>query len=168
MGQNSKNIDFWLYKAGQSHQAQGVINGLKKVVKIYEDRGFKLDTIHSDNEFYIEKVKEEFTDINFDFRARDEHDGIIERSIKTVKEHGRCIYHNMLYEYYTHLMTQTLIENVVYWLNAFSNKNGVSKTIRKKLHRGENHLDFWKICNFLYFLQLSFVFHNFFVIKLFF
>ena len=56
-----------MIQVGQSRQAKGVINGLKKAGKTHEDRGFKVDTTHSDNELNIEEVKEEFSEIDFDF-----------------------------------------------------------------------------------------------------
>ena len=59
-------------------------------------------------------------------KAKNEHDGMIERAVRTVKERCRCACHNVPYSKYTKLMVTSLIESTLYWLNEFVTK-GISK-----------------------------------------
>ena len=65
--------------------------------------------------------------INLEITGRDEHDGPIERSVRTVKERSRCVCHSVPYRWYTKLMISSMVENVVHWLNAFPFK--ISQTM---------------------------------------
>ena len=62
-------------------------------------------------------------------RATNEHDGFIERSVQTIKEHVRSMCHSVPYKRFTKLMVNSLIDRVVYWLNAFTPANGISCTL---------------------------------------
>ena len=64
-------------------------------------------------------------------RAKNEHYGMIERAVRTVKEKCRCACHNVPYSKYTKLMVTSLIESTLYWLNAFAIKGSsrVSDTL---------------------------------------
>ena len=61
--------------------------------------------------------------------AAGEHVGPIERSIQNIKERARCMTHAVPYKRYTKLMTRSMIQGVVHWLNCFPSKNGVSDTV---------------------------------------
>ena len=61
--------------------------------------------------------------------ATKEHVGVIEGSIRTVKERCRCITHTVPFKRYTKLMTTSLVECATYWLNAFLSKNGITGNI---------------------------------------
>ena len=57
------------------------------------------------------------------------HIGGIERSIRVIKERALCMCHSVPYKKYPKLMTISLIGSVIYWLNHFPSKNGVSQTL---------------------------------------
>ena len=57
--------------------------------------------------------------------ASNEHSPKIERSIRTIKERVRTIYHSIPYTRYTQLMTKSLEYTVMQWLDSFPNAVGV-------------------------------------------
>ena len=53
----SEGVNFLTVEPGRSRKATGVVAGLQKVVSTYELRGFKVQCIHSDNKFNVNKIK---------------------------------------------------------------------------------------------------------------
>ena len=79
----------------------------------------------------------------FEIYAANEHVGVIERGIRTVKDRTRSTVHGLPYIYYTRLMVKHLVARMVEMLNAFPSKNGVSDTISPtELVLGKNKFDF--------------------------
>jgi len=101
--------------------------GIDKVTKRFTQRGFKIAAYNGDNEF--EKVREHVSPTPLNIVARNEHVGIIKRSVRTVKEQVRCSCHGIPYKHITKLMTQSIVESSITWLNAFPEKEGASKTL---------------------------------------
>ena len=54
--------------------------------------------------------------------AADEHIGGIERQLRMIKERARCATHNLPYRIFPRIMTISLMEDKVKWLNAFLTK----------------------------------------------
>ena len=82
--------------------------------------------------------------------AKNEHVGIIECPIFTIKERARAKCHAISFKIYKVLMTRSLIEGVVDLLNRFPSKYGVSGTLssstilegRPKLDMEQKKTDF--------------------------
>ena len=53
----------------------------------------------------------------------------IERSIRTIKEQVQLITHGLPYKKFPVIMTETLVESVVYFLNQFPNKNAIDPNL---------------------------------------
>ena len=98
------------------------------MVQKYNRRGLKITDYHGDNDFDLEELPE-LLGADEHICASDEHIGGIERSIRVIKERARCMCHSVPYKKYPKLMTISLIESVIYWLNHFPSKNGVSQTL---------------------------------------
>ena len=77
----------------------------------------------------MEALKSAIKPMKLEITGRDEHDGVIERSVRVVKDRTRCTCHLVPYNYYTRLMTNSMIEDVIFWLNAFPFKSGISQTM---------------------------------------
>ena len=125
----SKNINFLTVQNLPSRKASEITKGLQEVLNIYHARGFNISSLHGDNEFNVDSIKESLLPVIMQVCARNEHVGIAERSIRTIKDRARSICHSLPYKRFTKLMTTRLIENTVYWLNAFPSANGISNTI---------------------------------------
>ena len=69
--------------------------------------------IHSNNEFDIESLKNELQPISMHFYAKNEHVGIIENGIKTIKYRVRCMCHETPYKRFEKFMACSLAEGEV-------------------------------------------------------
>ena len=61
--------------------------------------------------------------------AKNEHVGIIEWSICTIKKHARATFRAISFKKYTSLITGSLIKVLVELLNSFLSKDGMSDTL---------------------------------------
>ena len=101
--------------------------GIDKVTSKFTQRGFDITAFNGDNEF--EKLREHVSPTPLNIVGRGEHVGTIERSVRTIKERVRCSCQGIPYKRITKLMTRSIVESSVTWLNAFPAKEGVSKTM---------------------------------------
>ena len=62
-------------------------------------------------------------------KSTEKHYGIIEISIHTVKGRGGITCHYVPYINFTNLMTNSLDQGTIYWINEFPSNNGFSNTI---------------------------------------
>ena len=122
----SRNIHFRSVSRTRSRSAREHSRHLSTVINKYEIRGFEVVQIEGDNEFDNETVRTTIAPRHLMIAGRDEHVGPVERSIRTIKERARCTCHALPYKRYTTIMIQSLIENVVYWLNNFPAEDGIS------------------------------------------
>ena len=68
--------------------------------------------------------------------------GIIERSIRTVKERFRSTCNGIPYKWITILMVRSLVEGIIDVVNAFPSKNGISSTLSPStIVEGKPNLD---------------------------
>ena len=125
----SKNINFLSVQYCKSRSGYTIKQGLKYVKSKYEHRGFVVQHLHADNEFNIDGLENILKGTKIHIYAAKEHVGIIERSIRTIKERCRCISHAMPFKRHTKLMTKTMIEFVVSRLNAVPANDGISDTL---------------------------------------
>ena len=120
----SSKVDFLTVQTGENRTTNSILKGLKRVVNTYEKRGFTITDLHADNEFDIETLKENLEPINTHIYGKLEHVGTIERSVRTVKDRCRGLCHALPFKRYTKLMVHSLVENAVYWINAFPSETG--------------------------------------------
>ena len=99
-------------------------SGLNKVINLYKSRGLEVDTIHCDNDF--ECLREELRSITLNIAAAEEHVGMIERSIRTVKEGTRSQIQFLPYIKYARNM---IVGCVLFSINSFNNKIGMCKLL---------------------------------------
>jgi hypothetical protein len=85
-------------------------------------RGFKIVAFNGDNEF--EALREHLSPTPLNVVARGKHVGPIERLVRTIKERVRCSCQSLPYKKITRLMTRSIVESSVTWLNAFPAKEG--------------------------------------------
>ena len=138
----SGKLNFLSVQYLQSRRLTEVISGLDVVICKYEERGFKITDIHGDPEFDSDILRNAFPEKKFHIYTQGEHVGIVERSIRTIKERGRCICHALPYKRISRLMTRSVVNNSVKWLNAFPSDDGISSTLSpRNLVEGKNKPD---------------------------
>ncbi|KAG7372416.1 reverse transcriptase RNA-dependent DNA polymerase [Nitzschia inconspicua] len=91
---------------------------------MYENRGFTVTDIHTDNEF--ECLRADVAPIVLNVTDADDHVGEVERSIRTIKERVRAAVNGMPYRRLPNLMIRELVRGVVTALNILPARDGVS------------------------------------------
>ena len=122
-------INFLTVQHCQSRSKQHIIGGISTVLYIYKQRGFNITELHGDNEFNMADLESAIRPAHLIIAPKEAHVGTIERSIRTIKERVRCMYHAVPYTRITKLMTKYMIENAVKCLNSFPSKGSVSTTL---------------------------------------
>jgi hypothetical protein len=97
------------------------------VVSQYTQRSFEIVAFNGNNEF--ETLRKHLSPTLLNIVGRGEHVGPIERPVRTIKERVRCSCQSLPYKKITRLMTWSIVESSVTWLNAFPAKGGASKTM---------------------------------------
>ena len=146
----SSKINFLTVQTGETRNTQSITKGLKAVINTYTTRGFTITDLHGDNEFDITTLKSELQPINTRIYGTEEHVGVIERSVQTVKEQCRALCHSLPYKRYTKLIVHSLVENSIYWLNSFPSADGAHNHLslativlgRGKLNFSKKHIAF--------------------------
>jgi hypothetical protein len=116
----------------------------KKIIQLYEQRGFQVMDIHADNEF--ECIRDDIRPVNMDTVPVDEHVGEIERSIRTTKERTRCTIHGLPYQRYTKAMIIDLVNTCTRSLNQIPAQDGISDRISPlTLVTGKGNIDYNKL-----------------------
>jgi hypothetical protein len=139
----TSKVNFITATPMKSRSTNAVINTIDSVLNTYWSRGFDITIVHSDNKFNIKELKEFLSPTIVTIYGRNEHVRVIERCIRVIKERARCTCHSIPYHFYTKLMIQVLVATVVKWLNAFPNKNGISRTMSpSSIVEGKTNPDF--------------------------
>ena len=103
----SRDLRFGTVEFLPNRQEQTVAGALKRVINIYERRGFKVAFVHADPEF--EPLDKHLPHQQFNFCAGDEHVPDIERYIRTVKDRVRSAYNLLPFRYVPRLVVIRLV-----------------------------------------------------------
>ena len=110
------------YKRGPSD----IINGIEKVLNVFRNRGFKVNTINADNEF--QKLEHKVT-AHVEICAAGQHIPRIERGIRFMKDRTRCYWVTLPFKKVPKIMVDECLTMVTSCTNDFPNKNGISNTM---------------------------------------
>jgi hypothetical protein len=132
------------YKRGP----KAIIAGLKKVLDAYTACGFEIMAINGDNEFtkIVGKVGPPC--------AANEHIDMIERSIRTLKEHMHCTWNPLPYRKTPKIAVNKCVYDITSIQNDFLHKYGISHDIspaaivlaRPKLNCSNRKISFGACC----------------------
>ena len=125
----SEKINFLTVEYLPTKNAATIIGSILDTKRIYNARHFEINHIKADNEFSFHELQKNVLPTKIHICKKGAHIGGAERSIRVIKERARCMCHSVPYKRYTKLMTVSLIESVIYWLNHFPSKNGVSQSL---------------------------------------
>ena len=105
---------------------------INKILEIetnqYLDRKLEIPNYHGNNEFDISKLHDLIQPVTINIYDKDKHFGPIERSVLTVKESRRSVYHSVSYRRTPKLMTTSLVKGVNNWL-IFLSTDGIPETM---------------------------------------
>ena len=108
------------YKKGA--KKDDILNGINKVIKLYQSRGLIVEQIHGDNEF--ECIREDIRPVLLNISAADEHVSMIERSIRTIKDRTRSQVQYLPYNKYPRTL---VIGCVIFVVKMLNNEVGMCK-----------------------------------------
>ena len=124
-------------------QDEKTTSNLTKVLQLYSQGGFHVQTILMDMEF--DKIKDLIPMINVNISAANEHVAEVEQRIRTIKERCRGIMGTLPFTYIPQQLIMGLVQFVTMWLNAFPCKTGISRkwSPREIICRHQNSI--WSI-----------------------
>ncbi|KAG7347353.1 reverse transcriptase RNA-dependent DNA polymerase [Nitzschia inconspicua] len=120
----SRDIRFRTVAPIEDRSKRSILRESLGVIDMYENRGFTVTDIHTDNEF--ECLCADVAPIVLNVTAADDHVGEVERSIRTIKERVRAAVNGMPYRRLPNLMIRELVRGVVTALNILPARDGVS------------------------------------------
>jgi hypothetical protein len=101
----------------------------KKIISIYNGRGFKIEQAIMDKEF--EPIRGHLADmqVGLNVAGRNEHVPKIESYIRTVKKSCRAAYSTLPFSKIPAILVIEMVDAAVFWLNTFPYLRGVSKVL---------------------------------------
>jgi hypothetical protein len=118
--------------------------GIRRIMDLYSCRGFQVGAVLIDNK--LEKLSVLIPILIVNTTVAKVHVPEVERCICLIKECRRGILNNLPFEKMPQIMLIELIYHVVFWLNTFPTKSGVSKMILPCKIVYRHKLDFAKHC----------------------
>jgi hypothetical protein len=126
----SRDIQFTTIEKLSSKVAPMLAQGILKVANLYKRRGFFVDLCLGDNEFEGVRATLQNHGIKLNTCAPNEHVPEVERKIRTVNERVRRVITNLPFNTLPPaIIVHAVVFSVMWWLNYFPPKGGISKTI---------------------------------------
>ena len=117
--QNQRKVT---YKRGPSD----IINGIEKILRLLNNRGFKTPIINADNEF--SKLEGKLS-THIEICGAGQHIPRIERGIRTIKDRVRCFWVSLPFKKAPKIMVDECLHMVITCINSLPQKNGISDTL---------------------------------------
>ena len=143
----SRNIKFITAEYVATRTAKNLSIHMDRVTQVYKRAGFNVRTILMDGEF--EKIMDLMLQVVCNMTAAKEHVSKAARNIRTLKEHTWGIIGTLPFEYIPRRLKMEIIYFVVFWLNAFPVKTGVSSVHSPRELLVRCMLDYAKHCRVL-------------------
>jgi hypothetical protein len=122
----STNIHYGTIKALDSMKIQVMEQEIERIIKLYAVRGFHVKFILVDIQFKSIKDRGIVSAV-VNVVGKGEHVPSIERFIRVIKERCRCYYAMLPFDVLPRLMVIHLLTTVMFYINAFVWKKGVSQ-----------------------------------------
>ena len=124
-----------------------ILECLKKVISIYNSRGFYVQYILADGEFrhMSGDIVSEFK-CQFNCTGTGEHVPEAERGVRTIKERIRCVVTTLPYKMIPQIFQISLMKFVKFWINSLPQENSILPNICSKAIMTRQFPDFEKHC----------------------
>ena len=126
-----------------------LLSSIDKIIDAYVQRGFTITRLHMDNAFKCleNDLRSDGRNVTMNTVAANEHDPLIERTIRHVKERCRCAYTITEYKRMPRRLTTELVNAMVYWINCTPRVDGVHpvlspRTIMTDQQLTKKHVEF--------------------------
>ncbi|KAL7447657.1 hypothetical protein ACHAXS_000045 [Conticribra weissflogii] len=140
----SRNIKFITTKHTPLQTTSQLKQSILRVIQLYARAGFVVQTILVDGQF--ESLKNHLFNVVVNTTAGSEHIGEVERCLRAIKEQARAMTAGLPYQRMPKRVLIELVNFVVFWLNAFPAKNGVSDTMSPREIVTRQPIDYAKHC----------------------
>ena len=125
----SRGIKFGTAETLKDRKHPTIMTAIKHVVAIYSQRGFRVNTAHTDNEFEPMRAQLMDSKVHLNAVSNSEHVPEIERHIRTVKDRTRCTYSTVPFKKMPSRMIVEMVMSATFWLNMFPPVDGISDVI---------------------------------------
>jgi hypothetical protein len=136
----SRSIRFGTVEMLPDRQLPTIRDKIHSVFRLYRHRGFRITTLFGDPEF--EPLRAWFPCLNT--CGADDHIPDIERFIRTVKDRTRSTYRMLPFKHIPRIVLIHLVKNVVFWLNSFPARDGVSNDMSPRCIMTGKEIDYNK------------------------
>ena len=142
----SRNLKFSTIQFLPNRKSETIGNALKIVKLVYGRGGFRIRTVLADGEF--EHLRDICLELNvyLNTTSANEHVPEIERQIRIIKERARAIWTMSPFEWWPRRLVIELMSFVIFWLNSFPTKYGVSHTLSPRMIVTGSQLNFKQHC----------------------
>jgi hypothetical protein len=130
----------YLHGRNQNH----LVKSIRKIINLYRQRGFTVDTALTDREF--ECLRANLPELNLNTTAAREHVPDVERQIRVLKERSRAIGSTLPFKVIPGRIIIELVYYAAFWLNAFPPSSGVSTFYSPRTIMTGTALEFAKHC----------------------
>ncbi len=121
----SRGISLVTIEYLQSRTAKRLVHTLRRVFRIYGTGRYVIQTTLIDIEF--EKLKPTMPEIVLNTTATREHEGMVERKIRVLKERARGTFNTLPYPKLPKMMVIELMHFCAMWMNSFPMRLGISE-----------------------------------------
>ena len=104
-----------------------IVSALCVLYKFYQKCNFQITEVLADCQFAVCQHNLAALQMNLNYMSKDQHIPEVERLTQTIKEQCRCSFHTTLFKKLLRGLTIGLLKNVMFYLNAFPDKDGVLK-----------------------------------------
>ncbi|KAL7464039.1 hypothetical protein ACHAXS_004383 [Conticribra weissflogii] len=140
----SRDIKFITAHYLPTRTSSNLAESLKETTRLYQQGGFKVQTLLMDGEF--EKVKQLIPEVVVNNTSAGEHMGDVEQHIRTLKERGRGMINTIAFKKMPVCIMIKLIYFCTMWLNAVPNRSGVSQEYSPREIVVRQQVDYEKHC----------------------
>ena len=127
----SDSIKLQTVKALPNESEETLVSCIKKVINLYQSRGFQVIEARGDGQFKC--IEEHICPTHLYICTPGEHILQLERSIQTLEGDCRTLYHGLSYKYYPKIIIQSLVQFAVKLQNVFPPLDGINSTMSPTL-----------------------------------
>jgi hypothetical protein len=140
----SRKIKFTTVEYLPGRKQPILIKSLRKILRLYQNRGFKVEIALMDREF--ECLRDDIPELNLNTTSASEHVPDIERQIRVIKERMRAIKSTLPFKRLPARIVIDMMQYAVLWLNGFPPLSGIYQTFSPRTIMTGTTLDFKKHC----------------------
>ena len=144
----SRNIKFATIEAIPNSKSSVILKSMQVILQIYWRNGFLVAVALMDGEFVHLCGELASMGVTLNDTSLDEHVGVMERFIRTIKERMRAIYNMLPFQKVPARLTIEMARASVFWLNNLPLKNGLYSELSPRTIVTGQKLDFKRHCRF--------------------